>query len=215
MKSRWMAPAGIATMWIFALAVFPRLPARVPTHWNAYGQVDGWMSRSAGAFLFPAIASALVALLLAIPRIDPRGRHVAIFRGEWRLFINLLVGFMAVLQVAAAGVALGWPVDMGRVTIASVGVLFIGMGNYMPRIRSNWFMGIRTPWTMESESVWRATHRVAGRSFVAGGVLTVLSIFLPSAWQVAVTVAVALGAAFYPAVYSYFAWKREKAGESL
>jgi uncharacterized membrane protein len=114
----------------------------------------------------------------------------------------------------ALGAALGWNVDTGRAVMGGVGVLLAVIGNYLPRIRSNWFLGIRTPWTLSSERVWRDTHRIGGRAFVLGGVAMVLAGFVPGAFARALSVSVVVAAAGIPVVYSYLAWRREAAGRA-
>lgn len=215
MKSRWLGTAVAAAMWAFALAVYTRLPNRIPSHWNLRGEVDGWMEKPWGALVQPAIATGVLGLLWLLPRIDPRRANVERFSEDRRLLINLIVLFMAVVQVATLGHAIGWPVQVDRVIMASVGLLFVGLGNYLPRIRSNWFMGIRTPWTMDNERVWRATHRVGGRTFVAAGLVMALAALLPDPlreWTMGGAIAVAVAV---PLVYSYVAYRRDLAGRPI
>lgn len=214
MKSRWLGPAVVAAMWAFALAVYARLPQRVPSHWNLRGEVDGWMDKPWGPLAQPLIATVMLGLLWVLPRIDPRRANLERFAEDRRLLVNLIILFFAVVQVATLGHALGWPVEVDRVVPASIGLLFVGLGNYLPRIRSNWFMGIRTPWTLSSERVWRDTHRVGGRAFVAAGLLMALGALLPHgarAWTTGLAIAVAFA---LPLVYSYVAWRRETAERS-
>lgn len=210
-----MAPVVAAGMWVFALAVYARLPERVPSHWNLRGEVDGWLPRMAGAFLMPAIATAVVVLRGSVRRVDPRADNVDRFAGDWRLILNLVTLFMAVMHVATLGHALGWPVDVPRVSVAGVGLLFVGVGNYLPRTRSNWFMGIRTPWTMDSERVWRATHRVGGRVFVIAGLALAVSALLPTDARAVVLAAAVASVVVIPLVYSYVAWRRDVRGQPL
>jgi uncharacterized membrane protein len=113
--------------------------------------------------------------------------------------------------VLVLGRALGWPIDITSAMLLGVGAMFMVIGNVLPRTRSNWWIGIRTPWTMESESVWRATHRLAGKTFMIGGAITIIGALLPAdirPW-------VAMGAlgigGFIPVVYSYLVWRRERA----
>jgi uncharacterized membrane protein len=215
MRSRWLAPAVTLAMWAFALAVFGRLPAMVPSHVNLAGDVDGWMPRSYGAFLPALVATALIAFTYLVRRIDPRAENVEKFRGDWWMLVNLIVMFFAVLEVTTLGYALGWPVDLGRAVLVSVGLLFVGIGNYLPRVRSNWFIGIRTPWTMDNERVWRATHRVGGRTFVAAGLMLGVTALLPEGARPALTLASIAVAVVIPLVYSYVAWRRDVAGRPL
>lgn len=215
MKSRWLGTAVVAAMWAFTAAVYARLPHRVPSHWNLQGEVDGWMEKPWGALLQPAIATAMLGVLWVLPRIDPRRANVERSAEDRRLLVNLLILFFAVVQGATYGYALGWPVQVDRVILAAVGLLFVGLGNYLPRIRSNWHMGIRTPWTMDNERVWRATHRVGGRTFVGAGLVMALSALLPDplrGWTTGAAIAVAVA---LPLVYSYVAWRRDLAGRPL
>ena len=211
MRSKWLGAAVVAAMWAFAAAVHSRLPARVPSHWNLRGEVDGWMGRTGGAIAMPALATGVLLLLVLLPHIDPRGDNLR-RSPDWRLFINLIVLFMAVVQVATLGVALGWDVRVDRVILASVGLLLAALGNYLPRIRSNWFVGIRTPWTLDNDRVWRETHRVGGRCFVAGGLALVVAAALPGAARVVLLIAAVVLMAVVPLAYSYVAWRRDHAG---
>ena len=177
------------------------------------GCPDDWMARFPGAFLLPAIAAGTYLLLFALRRIDPRRAHYARFEDTWWVILNVLALLMAVFHVLTLGLALGWPIDMGRAVTITIGLLFVGLGNYLPRVRSNWWIGIRTPWTLESEAVWRATHRMGGWTFVAAGLALVLAgIALPPGPREWVAgAALALGV-LIPFAYSYLAWRREAAG---
>jgi uncharacterized membrane protein len=215
MRSRWLAPAVTLAMWAFALAVYGRLPAQVPSHISFSGEVDGWMPRAIGAFVPALVGTGLIALTYLVPRIDPRARNVEKFRDDWWMLVNLVVMFFAAVEGVTFGYALGWPIDLGRASLVLVGLLFVGIGNYLPRVRSNWFMGIRTPWTMDNERVWRATHRVGGRTWVGAGLVMGLAALLPAGARPIAT-AVCIGAAVViPLAYSYVAWRRDMAGRPL
>ncbi len=207
MRNRWFGLGIVAAMGVFTLAVFPRLPETIPTHWNFAGEADAWSPRFPDAYFPAAVALGLWLLAQVLPRIDPRRERYPSFAATYWQLINLTLLFLAGLQVAVLGVALGWPLDMSRVVPVGIGVLFVALGNYLPRVRSNWWMGIRTPWTLSSERVWRRTHRLGGRVFVAAGLLVVLTAFLPGREWVIPTIAVA--AALLPVAYSYLLWRRE------
>jgi len=215
MRKPWLGVAMLVAMWGFALAVLGRLPAEVPSHWNLQGEADAWMPRMPGAFIAPIIATGVWALLHALPWLDPRRRNVEHNRGDRSLIANLIVLFCALLEGVTLGAALGWPVAAAGWVQAGLGLLLIGIGNYLPRIRSNWWIGIRTPWTLDSERVWRETHRVGGRAFVAGGVLLVAAALLPAPVREWVTMAVLVPMVVLPIAYSFVAWRREGAGHPL
>lgn len=212
MKSRWTAAVLLAVSWALAAYAYLHAPARVPIHWNIRGEVDGW-GGPLSVFGVPAITTAVVALMYTLPRMDPRRANWAKFRGEFNLIVNVLVLFMLWIELQSVS-AFTFGVDLStgaRAPLVGVGVLFIVIGNYLPRIRSNWWMGIRTPWTLESETVWRETHRVGGRTFFVSGVVgTLAALFLapPTSFYVAM-VAMFVGS-IVPVIYSYVLWKREK-----
>ena len=208
MSRPWLGPVLLAAMVVFALAVYPSLPEQVPTHWGLRGEPDDWMPKWPGAFLPPLLGAGVWVLLLVLRRIDPRRAHYESFRSTFWLLLNVLLSFFALLHVVSLGTALGWPLDAGRAILLAVGLLFIALGSYLPRVRSNWWIGIRTPWTLESERVWRETHRLAGRTFTAGGLLTMGAALLPPELRPVVALAGLLVAGFVPAVYSYLAYRR-------
>jgi len=209
MSRRWIGPVLIGLMIAFALAVYGRLPEQIPTHFSLSGEPDGWTPRIPGAFLMPLLAAGVYLLLIVLRRIDPRGANYSRFEETWWVFLNVIALLMTALHVLSLGFAIGWPIDMARAVTVTVGLLFVGLGNYMPRLRSNWWMGIRTPWTLESEEVWRETHRVGGWAFVAAGLLVVLAGLLlepgPRAWASGIAFGTAI---VIPLVYSYVAYRR-------
>lgn len=200
----------VAGMFVLALAVFPWLPERIPVHWNVRGEVDGWADRWPGAFIVPLIALGVWLLLWALPKIDPRRSQYEGFWGTYWLIVNLVVAFLALVEVVTLAAALGWAVDMTQVVLIAVGALFVVLGRQLPRVQPNWWLGVRTPWTLEDDHVWRETHELAGRTFVAGGLLTVAGAFLPVAIRPWVALAGLGLAGFVPVVYSYLVWRRRR-----
>lgn len=202
-------PAGGA--FLFSALVYSRLPARVVTHWGADGQPNGYSSRAVAAFLIPVVILLTWGLLRGLPHIDPRRSNYAKFQGTYDLAINAIVTLLAVVQVGVLGVALGWPMpDPRYLAMGSTGVLTLILGNILPRARSNWWFGIRTPWTLSSETVWTKTHRVGGYLLSAAGVLILLSMFLPPAVGMTVLLVSVMGASLGATVYSYVVWKQEQ-----
>ncbi len=210
MSRPWLGLVVALTMLAAALVVFPMLPDRVPTHWNAAGEPDAWGSKWPAAFLPVGVALGIWALLHLLPRIDPRQSHYEDFHDTYWLIGNLIIVFMALLQFFALATALGWPVAFDRLMLLAVGLFFMALGRYLPRVRSNWWLGIRTPWTLSSESVWRATHRLAGRTFVVGGLILMAGALLSAEVRPFAAMAGIGVGAIVPAIYSYFAWRREK-----
>jgi uncharacterized membrane protein len=204
-----IAPLLILASAAFSIAVWSRLPERMPVHWGVRGEVNGYGSRAQGAFLLPIIMLGLWLLLRFLPRIDPRRANYAKFADTYELLVDSLVTLFAVMHVALIGAALGWPVSMERVAPALIGLQFIVLGNALPRARPNWWFGIRTPWTLSNDRVWTRTHRVGGYLMAGAGVVLLIAAALPGTWTFALGVAAAIAAGFGSLVYSYFAWKQE------
>ena len=206
---KWLAPIIILVTIAFTVSVYSRLPDRMPVHWGLRGDVNRYGSRAEGASFLPIMMLGLWLLLRFLPRIDPRRANYAKFADTYDLLVNSLIALFAVMQVALLGTALGWPILMERLVPAVVGVQFVILGNALPRARSNWWFGIRTPWTLSNDRVWMRTHRVAGYLFAAAGIVFLAAAALPSTWTFALGVTAVGAAAFGSFIYSYFAWKQE------
>jgi uncharacterized membrane protein len=210
MRSRRLGVVVALIAGLASLLVYPRLPPRVPMHWNVSGQPDGYSSRLVAAVMLPLLILGLRGLFEVLPRIDPRGESYRKFAGTYSLLVNGLLVFTGVLHLAVLGYALGAPVRMDRVAAAGLGVLLIVIGNYITRVQPNWFVGIRTPWTLSSERVWHRTHRVGGWIFVAGGLLIVLTVFVPAGAALPILIGTVAMVVIVPTVLSYLWWKRER-----
>ena len=194
----------------FSVWAYPELPAQVATHFDFHGNANGWSSRTVAVVLAPALAIVLALVFTVLPRIDPRGANYAKFGPTYWTIANAALVLVAGIHVFALGKALGWPIDMSRVASLGVGGLLVLLGNLMTRIRPNWFMGIRTPWTLSSDTVWRKTHRFGGVAFVIAGLCIAATALLSAGWALKVAMGVAAAAALSCVVYSYVVWKAEQ-----
>lgn len=189
------------------------LPAgvQIATHWNIRGEVDGYGSKAMGLLLSPVLLVVVSGIVWGAARLDPRRRHVVQSQVFLRVTLIGLALFMLVIHGALVGVALGLAVPMNLLVLNLVGGLFIVMGNYLGKVRSNFFAGVRTPWTLSSELSWNKTHRLAGRLFVASGLLTVALAWVIDALAVyAMLVSLTL-TTLVSVVYSYLVWKQDPA----
>jgi uncharacterized membrane protein len=214
LRRDWLPLGAIALSFVAAVAVYPRVPNPMPTHWNAAGVPDGYGSRFVGVFLLPLISLGLYVLFLVLPRIDPRRANYERFSGTYRFFRELIILFLLFVYGVTlfASFQPGYQMNSAWM-FAGVGFLLAALGNYLPRVRSNWFVGIRTPWTLSSEKVWRATHRVGGRIFVVGGVAIAIAGLLMPGWSLAIILAGTTIIAVVPIVYSYVLYTRVKREE--
>jgi uncharacterized membrane protein len=189
---------------------YAHFPARVPMHWNVYGQVDNWGSKFAGAIIGPAMVGGIYLLFLLIPLIDPKKEKYEQFGKTFHLFKLLLMLVMLGVYLIASLVGLGWNIRVEVWIPLLIGLLFIFMGNYMGKIKPNWFMGIRTPWTLSNDEVWTKTHRLGGKLFMLLGAFMLLSPVLPSKLifigMMVLLVALVMGTM----VYSYLLFRKIK-----
>src|SRR5690606_6630863 len=142
-------------------------------------------------------------------KLDPRRANYERFDETFWLLLNLLLGFFLVMHVLTLGAAIGVVGDVTRWVVALLGLMMVVLGNYLPRVRSNGWMGVRTPWTLENERVWRETHRLAGRTFMVGGLIAMLAALLPPSTRFWVGMGALMAGAMVPVVYSYVLWRRE------
>ncbi|PZN08885.1 SdpI family protein [Thermaerobacter composti] len=198
-----LALAALATA-----AVYPRLPDPMVIHWNAAGQPDGWAPRAFAAWFGWATAAGTYLLLKVLPSIDPRRANYPRFAGAYRLARQITVLFLLGVHAVVLMTGLGIPVAVDRVIGLGVGLMLIIMGNVMGQVRPNFFFGIRTPWTLSSEAVWRKTHRAGGWLFILAGLAIATTAFLPPSWTVPVILASVLGVTLGTTVYSYLVWRR-------
>jgi len=191
-------------------AVYPRLPDTMAVHWDLDGNPNGWMPRAIGAAFGPVMLVLMWLLLRFVPRIDPRAENYARFRDAYEVIVASVLVLLLVVHGIILAVALGYHVSVARIVPALVGALFVVIGNMMPLVRPNWWFGIRTPWTLSNDRVWTRTHRLAGYTMTAGGVVMILSaLALPPQLGLPVLIAVAVASTVGPALYSYLTWKRE------
>lgn len=193
---------------LFGLAAWSRMPARVPIHWDAAGQVNGWGPSWVNAFLPPGIAILLYLTFLYVPLVDPHHRNYAAFAGPLRGLRLLVVAFLVFVHVLVVLVSLGVAVSMGVAMRAGLPLLFAGIGAILPGLRQNWFFGIRTPWTLAKEEVWTRTHALAGRMWTRGGVALAFGAALPPRPGLAALVGGIVVLVLVPVVYSAVIYRR-------
>lgn len=203
MKNYWFISMLIACSYVLSFVTIPYLPNEIAIHWNAAGEPDGFANKWWGALLFPIFLTGIVAFVIFLPKVDPRKENYKKFENVYRLFLHVFVIFLFSLHVVTLAYNVGFPVQVDVVVPIGVGGLFIVLGNYMPKIKPNYFFGIRTPWTLDDETVWQKTHRVGGKVFVIMGVLVMLTVFAESVWRFVLLIIIVFGGTIYLFVQSY------------
>jgi len=193
-----------------SLWAYPRLPEMVPSHWNAAGQIDGYMPRTSSLILMPAMILGVGLLLLYIPYIDPLRANVDRFRGAYNWIIVGFAAFMLFMHVITLLAGLGVRFNIIYLMIPAMALLFIGMGFVVERAKPNWFIGIRTPWTLSSPTVWEKTHRLGGLLFKISGVLMLLGLLFPPEVGFYFTLVPLMASAFGSIIYSYVVYRAEQ-----
>ena len=192
------------------LLLWNRLPEQMASHWNINDQVDGYISRFWGVFMLPLISLGMFLLFLVIPNIDPLKANIAQFREAFNLFITLITGFMLYLYALTLLWNLGYTgFGMSRAMLPAMGLLFIFIGIMLRKAKRNFFIGIRTPWTLSSDKVWDETHRLGAVLFMISGVLAFIGAFFGGTTAFWLFFVPLMGSAIFLVIYSYVLYKRE------
>jgi uncharacterized membrane protein len=194
---------------VFSASIFSSLPEQMASHWNAANQVDGYMSRFWGAFLMPSVAVGMMLLFLAIPQIDPLKANIAQFREYFNAFITVMIAFLVYIHVLTLLWNLGYDrFNMGTAMLPALGLIFVFAGIMMRKAKRNFFIGIRTPWTLSSDRVWDQTHQLGSVLFIVSGALALVGALFPdnAIWFVLLPVLVST---LFLVVYSYMLYQNE------
>jgi uncharacterized membrane protein len=188
-------------------ALHSSLPAVIPTHFDLHGVPNGWMPRAVGAWLLPATAAGVAALLRFGPLLLPSAWRARLEQSPTAPIVTLLVALFGALQCVILYAALARPLSLGIVINSILAVFWVALGLWFPRVRRNPWIGVRTPWSLSSDENWARTHRFAGYSFTLGGIVALLCTFASLG---SFAFAVLLVSALLPAVQSYRFARGEK-----
>ncbi|MSP85435.1 MAG: DUF1648 domain-containing protein [Flavobacteriaceae bacterium] len=190
--------------------IWNSLPEQVPMHWNLKGEIDDYGSKYSligMVFLLPVLT---YVLMLVVPKIDPKKRMESM-GGKYNQFKFILVTFMSVLALFIIYISNNKTLSNPNLIVVLVGTLFVFMGNYFKVIKQNYFIGIKTPWTLESEEVWKLTHLLAGKMWVIGGIIIIIcSLILPENINFYFLISITTVISIVPIVYSYLIYKKLK-----
>ena len=203
----------VAIMFAVGLAAYPLLPERVASHWNAQGQVNGYSSRGLGTFLMPGMMLILSGFFMLLPALDPLRSNIEKFRAQYNSFVIVFALFMLYIHLLTLAWNLGYRFDLTVWMVPALGGLMYLMGMLMGHARRNYFIGIRTPWTLHSETVWNKTHARGAVAFKFIGVLTLLAIFFPNALILFLILPLGV-VTFYLTIYSYILFRQEQSDQN-
>lgn len=203
----WLIPV------LYLLSVYNSIPQTVPLHFGIDGKADRYGSKQElvwTVIALSAIAAGIYFLIRFLPRIDPKktARYSA---GTFKKLSFALIVFFSALQLFIIKTSISGNVAISKLILPIIGLFFIYLGNLMYSVKPNYFFGIRTPWTLEDESTWRATHQLAGKLWLAGGLaITILALLLPFKFGFIVFICIVCIIALIPVIFSYTYFKKQK-----
>lgn len=209
-KTEWFSWLMILASIGLSFYFYRHFPALVATHWNFAGQADAWSSAAFAAFFFPGLILAVYVLFLVLPNLDPFKDRYKEFSQAYHNFKNGLVAFLTLIYALTGLANLGQPVRIDYYVPFLVGLLFIFIGVQIRRVKRNWFLGIRTPWSLSSDKVWDETHQTGSTLFTIAGVLIAVSGWLPESWRLLSFILVIAVLVVATLVYSYYYYYREQ-----
>jgi uncharacterized membrane protein len=199
---------------IYLAYLWNSLPEKVPIHWDYKGEIDDWGTKYSLLGLIFLLPVFTYVLMLAIPKIDPKKR-IELMGGKYYQIKLVLVCFMSVLALFIIHSSKSQTLSSPSIVFVLIGLLFMALGNYFKVIKQNYFLGIKTPWTLESEEVWKLTHILAGKLWIIGGLLIViLSLIIPENINFYFFLSITAIISIVPIVYSYFIFKKLKKSNS-
>ncbi len=184
------------------------MPDIIPTHFGPDGTPDDWGSKYS-VFMYPGILLLITALAEPMKKIDPKLENYERFDKYYYNFFFGFALFFLTMEVANIALALGIPINVGNVICFMVGVFMIFIGNMMPKIKQNFFFGVKTPWTLSDEEIWYKTHRMAGKVLVLAGIIMIISAFIAGTAKVWVLLGTIIIMAFIPLVYSFIIFTKK------
>jgi uncharacterized membrane protein len=214
LNQRYFLGAGVIILAVLAgvLVAYPKLPATVPIHWDAHGQVNGWGPRWSLLLWGPGMMAGFVGLFAVLPWLSPKKFDVDSFRATYLYMMIVVLAMLAYMNLLILISALGVVMDIARASVGGVCLLVALLGNVMGKVRRNFYVGIRTPWTIADERVWNKTHRLAAKTSFVAGLIGLLEVFLHAPFWLPITTVMA--GPLFPAIYSLVYYKQlEHRGE--
>ncbi len=198
----WAIIILLLTSFLIGIYLYPQMPDTIASHWNARGEADGYMGKFWALFLIPIIATIILPLLIFIPRLDPLKANIAKFRKEYDRFIFMITFFLFYLYILTLLWNLNIRFNLIQALAPAFSVLFYYTGILIEKTKRNWFIGIRTPWTLSSDRVWEKTHKLGGKLFRIAGIIAAFGLIFPDYAIILIIAPVIIFGAF-SFVYSY------------
>ncbi|RXZ00481.1 SdpI family protein [Fictibacillus sp. S7] len=196
-----------AAIW---LVFYSQLPSQLPIHWGPNGEVDGYAAKFSAMAMSLGLLIFVYLSLYSLPKIDPKRENYKKFSRSYSAINYCLMALFFVINLMIIGSGLGYSPSMKLIMPIILGCLFIILGNYMQQVKQNWFFGIKTPWTLSDEEVWKKTHRFSAKLFFATGIIIILSLLAPSEWRSYLIFPVIVVSSLLSIASSYYFFKKNQ-----
>ena len=199
----------IIVSFVIAFILYPQMPENMASHWGLNGEVNGYMPKFWGLFIMPILSLGMFFLFLLIPKLDPKEKNIRKFQKYYNVFIFVIFLFLFYLNLLTIFWNLNYRFNFITAIVPPFAILFFFVGLLLKNTRPNWFIGIRTPWTLENEEVWLKTHKLGGLLFQICGAISLLGLlFQPIAFYLVIIPVLLV--TFITVLYSYLIYKPQK-----
>ncbi len=192
----------------FSIYFYPHMPEQMASHWDFQGEVNGYMPKFWGLFLMPIISAVMLGLFILLPKIDPLRRNVKKFMNYYNAFIIVLIVFFAYIHAVSILLNFGLEMNMSYLMIPAMAFLFWFIGVLLGKAKRNWFIGIKTPWTLSSDTVWNKTHELGATLFKICAGLFLSGLFFPQ-WIIYIVLVPIICIVVFLFFYSYYLYKKK------
>jgi uncharacterized membrane protein len=209
-KISWLAGLIVLVSFVVSICLYSQMPENMASHWNMEGNANGYLPKMWAMYLLPIISLGLFLLFISIPKIDPLRQNILKFEKYYDWFIVIMVAFMLYLHLLTIVWNLGIQFNFVLMLAPAFGVLFYYVGLLLGNAKRNWFIGIRTPWTLSNEKVWEKTHNIGGKLFKSAGIVAFLGIIFPQ-YAIFFMVVPVLFVSIWAVAYSYLEYRNQAA----
>ena len=213
LKNDWLIGLIIVSPFVLIAMKWNLFPERVPMHWNMNGEIDRYGSKIMGLLLLPGINILIYLLFLLLPIIDPQRKNYSLFADKFKIIRMMIHLLMTCMTFIVCLVSLGYELNVGMLVQLGVVCMMLVFGNFMGSIRKNYFVGVRTPWTLANEEVWTLTHRFTGKLWVAASLLMLPVCYFSNGKFDILFFIYIIGIVFVPIVYSFIKFRQISSGK--
>jgi uncharacterized membrane protein len=199
----------IAVSFVVGIFSYAKMPAQVASHWGAAGEVNGYMDKFWGTFFLPIFLVGLYLLLYFVPKLDPRSKNIDKFKDSYDKFLNMFFSFMVIIYLFTIAWNLGYQMNIDILIPIVIAGLFYSIGALISDAKPNYFIGIRTPWTLASDEVWNKTHHIGGKLYKLAAIITLLGLFFGNNAIFFMLISI-FGVSAYLVIFSYLEFKKEQ-----